>query len=48
MTTEILHRDDLQQGGFAGLREHRLVMDQRVFGARARELQTASKYQTET
>ncbi len=34
MTVEILHRDDLQRRGFAGLREHRLVMDSRVFGAR--------------
>ena len=32
---EILHRDDLLQGGFAGLREHRLVMDPKVFGAHA-------------
>jgi len=29
---EILHRDDLPRGGFAGLREHRLVMDPKVFG----------------
>lgn len=29
---QILHRDDLQKGGFAGLREHRLVMDPKVFG----------------
>ena len=29
---EILHRDDLTRGGFAGLREHRLVTDSRVFG----------------
>jgi redox-sensitive bicupin YhaK (pirin superfamily) len=27
MTLEILHRDDLELGGFAGLREHRLVLD---------------------
>jgi redox-sensitive bicupin YhaK (pirin superfamily) len=30
---EILHRDDLKLGGFAGLREHRLVTDTRLFGA---------------
>jgi len=29
---EILHRDDIEQGGFAGLREHRLVTDTRLFG----------------
>ncbi len=29
---EILQRDDLKRGGFAGLRETRLVMDQRIFG----------------
>lgn len=29
---EILKRDALHRGGFAGLRETRLVMDQRVFG----------------
>ncbi|RKZ18328.1 pilus assembly protein [bacterium] len=29
---EILHRDDLHLGGFAGLREHRLVTDVRIFG----------------
>ena len=29
---EILHRDDLHLGGFAGLREHRLVTDKRLFG----------------
>ena len=32
---EILHRDDLDEGGFAGLREYRMVMDGRVFGERA-------------
>ena len=34
MTTEIkvLHRDDLKLGGFAGIREHRLVVDPKVFG----------------
>jgi len=29
---QVLHRDDLPLGGFAGLREHRLVMDPKVFG----------------
>jgi len=29
---EILHRDDLKRGGFAGLREHQLVTDTRLFG----------------
>lgn len=29
---EILHRDDLELGGFAGLREHRLVTGARLFG----------------
>jgi len=33
MIMEILHRDDLTEGGFAGLREHRLVMDSKVFGS---------------
>jgi redox-sensitive bicupin YhaK (pirin superfamily) len=28
----VLHRDDLPLGGFAGLREHRLVMDPKAFG----------------
>ena len=31
---EIIHRDELHRGGFAGLRETRMVMDQRVFGNR--------------
>ena len=31
----ILQRDDLPQGGFAGLREHRLVMAPSAFGNRA-------------
>ncbi|MFZ0255197.1 MAG: pirin family protein [Gammaproteobacteria bacterium] len=31
---EILHRDDLPQGGFAGLREHRLVMGSKVYDER--------------
>lgn len=30
---EILHRDDLPQTGFAGVREYRLVLDKRVAGA---------------
>jgi redox-sensitive bicupin YhaK (pirin superfamily) len=30
MTLEVLHRDDLKLGGFAGLREHRLVLDPKV------------------
>lgn len=32
---EILQRDDLERGGFAGLRETRLVMDRRIFDGRA-------------
>ena len=32
---EILHRDNLRRGGFAGLREHQLVMDPEVFGGRS-------------
>ncbi len=32
MTVKILHRDDLHRGGFAGLKEHRLVMDPKAFG----------------
>lgn len=32
MELSILHRDDLPLGGFAGLKEHRLVMDPKVFG----------------
>ena len=35
MNLEILHKDDLQLGGFAGLKEHRLVMDPKVFGSSA-------------
>ncbi len=35
MSLEILHRDDLQLGGFAGLKEHRLGMDPKVFGSSA-------------
>lgn len=30
----ILSRDSLKEGGFAGLREHRIVTDSRLFGAR--------------
>ena len=29
---QVLHRDDLKLGGFAGLLEHRLVVDPKVFG----------------
>jgi len=29
---QVLHRDDLKLGGFAGIREHRLVIDPKVFG----------------
>ena len=32
MTIEILHRDDIPLGGFAGLKEHRLVMSPDLFG----------------
>ena len=32
MSLQILHRDDLKLGGFAGIREHRLVVDPQVFG----------------
>jgi len=32
---EILHRDDLTRGGFAGLREHRIVVDPKFFGGSA-------------
>lgn len=35
MSIKILHRDDLELGGFAGLKEHRLLMDTRLFGAHA-------------
>ena len=31
---QILHRDALTLGGFAGLREHRIVTDSRLFGQR--------------
>lgn len=30
---KLIHRDDLHYGGFAGLREYRLVMHSKVFGA---------------
>jgi quercetin 2,3-dioxygenase len=33
MEIEILNRDDLKLGGFAGLKEHRIVMDPKAFGA---------------
>ncbi len=32
MSIEILHRDDLPLGGFAGLVEHRLIRDERIGG----------------
>ncbi len=32
MSIQILHRDSLELGGFAGLKEHRLVVDPKVFG----------------
>lgn len=32
---DILHRDDLTEGGFAGLREHRLIKDSAIFGPAA-------------
>ncbi|WP_216092896.1 pirin family protein [Candidatus Marithrix sp. Canyon 246] len=32
MNIQILHRDQLPLGGFAGLKEHRLVVDQRIGG----------------
>lgn len=32
---EILHRDSLTEGGFAGLREHRLVTDRKIWGDHA-------------
>lgn len=33
MTLQVLHRDDLRLGGFAGLKEHRLVIDPEFFGS---------------
>ena len=32
MIEKTIHRDDLHHGGFAGLREHRLVNDPKIFG----------------
>lgn len=32
MAIDVLHRDDLPLGGFAGLKEHRLVMNPELFG----------------
>ena len=32
MSVKILHRDDFLRGGFAGLKEHRMVMDPKAFG----------------
>ena len=32
---DILRRDDLERGGFAGVREHRIVMSPEVFGSHA-------------
>jgi len=32
MAIDILHRDDLPLGGFAGLKEHRLVISPKLFG----------------
>ena len=32
MAQQVLHRDDLVLGGFAGIKEHRLVIDPKVFG----------------
>ena len=34
-TLQILHRDDLPLGGFAGLKEHRLVTDKKAWGPHA-------------
>lgn len=31
---KVLHRNEIERGGFAGLREHRLVTDSRLFGDR--------------
>ncbi len=31
MSTQVLHRDDLPLGGFAGLKEHRLIMSPTLF-----------------
>ena len=35
MSIQILNRDSLELGGFAGIREHRLVVDPKVFGSNA-------------
>ena len=35
MSIEILKREDMHYGGFAGLREHRLVMGRQIFGFHA-------------
>ena len=35
MSVEILNREDMHYGGFAGLREHRLVMGRKIFGYHA-------------
>ncbi len=32
MTVQILHRNELPMGGFAGLKEHRLIIDKRMGG----------------
>ncbi len=32
MTLQVLHRDDLKLDGFAGIREHRLVIEPKFFG----------------
>lgn len=34
---KVLHRDELQESGFAGLREYRIVTDARLFGSRKPE-----------
>ncbi len=34
MNLQILHRDDLPLGGFAGLKEHRLVVDKKIGGSK--------------
>ena len=33
MNFQILHRDDLPLGGFAGLKEHRLIVDKKIGGS---------------
>lgn len=32
MTLQVLHRDNLKPGSFAGIREHRLIIDPKFFG----------------